>query len=81
MIAVAAQQRAQVLLVPVGEEQVEVERRLLPLPEVERFVHHEKAHPVGQLEQLGRGRIVAGADGVAAHLPQRLELPLERARR
>ena len=55
---------------------MEVERRLLPLPDIERLVHHEKSHAVGQLEQLRRGRIVAHADRVAAHLAQDLELSL-----
>ena len=80
MVAVPADERAQVLLVPVREDEVEVERRLLPHPDVEGLVHDQEAHPVGQLEQLRRGRIVARADGVAAHLPQHLQLALGRAR-
>jgi hypothetical protein len=51
---------------------------LATLPTIERFIHHEKAHAVGKIEQLRRGRIVAGANGVDAHLFQNLELPLER---
>ena len=49
-------------------------------PGVERLVHDQHAQAVGGLQQLGRGRVVAGADGVGAHLLQDLELALERAR-
>ena len=37
-------------------------------PHVEGLVHDEEAHPVGGLEQLRGRRVVAGADGVRAHL-------------
>ena len=70
MIAVAADLRAQVLLVPVGEEEVVIQFVLALKPAVEGLVHHDKTHFVGQFEQLRRGRIVAGADGVAAHVLQ-----------
>ena len=79
MIAVAAQLRAPVLLVPVVEEQMIIVRPLAALPAIKRLVHHQHAHPVAQIEQFRRGRIVAGADGVAAHLLQNLNLPLQRA--
>ncbi len=64
---------------PVGKQQVIIERRLLAHPHVERFVHHEKAHLVGELQQFRRGRIVAGANGVAAHFLKHFELPLQRS--
>ena len=40
-------------------------------PFVERFAHHQKAQSVTQIIQLGHMRVVAGADGVAAHFLQR----------
>lgn len=56
-----------------------VERRLLGHPHVEGLVHDQEAHAVGELQQLGRRRIVASAQGVGAHLREQLELALERA--
>ena len=79
MIAVAPDKGAQVLLVPVGEDEMEVERRLLPHPRVEDFIHDEKAHAVGQLQQFACGLVVRHADGVAAELAQHLQLPFRRA--
>ena len=79
MIAVAAEFRAPVLFVPVVEQQVIIVLRLAAFPAVERFVHHHHAQAVAQIEQFRRGRIVAGADGVAAHFLQDLNLPLQRA--
>ena len=52
---------------------------LFLLPHVERFVHYDEAHPVGQIEQLGRGGVVRRADRVGAHRPHDLELSLDRA--
>lgn len=80
MVSIAADHRPQVLLVPVREDQVEVERGLATVPDVERLIHHEKAHPVDELEQFGRRGIVRHADGVRPHVTQDLELPLGRAR-
>ena len=76
VIAIAADPGAHVLLVPVAEDQVEVERRLPSLPDVEQLVHDEKAHAVRQVEQLGGGRIVGHADRVRTHLAEDLQLPL-----
>ena len=53
--------------------------RLVLAPGVERFIQDQEAHLVGEVEQFGRGRIVAGADGVAAHVAEHLELPLQGA--
>ena len=47
------------------------------LPAIEGLDHHDEPHPVGQVEQLGRGRIVRGPQRVAAHLLENLELPLQ----
>ena len=77
MIAVAAEFRAPVLLVPVVEQQMIIVLRLAVFPAVERFVHHHHAQAVAQIEQFRRGRIVAGADGVAAHFLQDLNLPFQ----
>ena len=79
MVAVATQHRAQILLVPVGEDQVEVERCLLALPRIEDFVDHQQAHAVGELQQLRRRRVVAHAHRVRAHVAQDFQLALRRA--
>ena len=42
-------------------------------PAIERLVHDEKAHAVAEVEELGRGRIVGGADGVATDLLEAFE--------
>src|SRR4051812_12234612 len=78
-MAIASNECTQVLFVPVRVEQVIVERRLLARPLIERLVHDEESHLVGQVQQLGRWRVVAGADGVASHFGEQLELPLQRA--
>ena len=46
------------------------------VPFVERLIPDDEPHAVAQVEQLGRGRIVAGADGVHAHVLHDLELSL-----
>ena len=48
------------------------------VPLVEAFVPHENAHFVAEVEQLGRGRVVAGAQGVRAHLLHETQLPPRR---
>ena len=42
-------------------------------PGVREFVHHQEAHPVAEVQELRCGRVVAGADGVAAHPPEHLQ--------
>ena len=79
MIPVAADERAQIRLVPVREDEMKIQRGFLPLPAVEDFVNHEETHLVGQFQQFRRRRIVTHANGVAAHLAQNLKLPLRRA--
>ena len=80
MVAVAADQGAQVLFGPVVEQQVVIIRALAGSPAVKGLVHHEHPHPVAQIEQFRRRRIVTRADRVAAHLLQQLDLPLQRTR-
>ena len=79
MVAVSPNERPHVLLVPVREDKVEVERGFLALPNVEALIHDEEAHAIGQIEQLGSGRIVGHPDGIRSHLAQDLELALRRA--
>ena len=52
-------------------------RRFVPL--VEQLVPHQDAHLVAEVEQLGLGRVVAGPEGVDAHVFEDLELPLPSA--
>ena len=77
MVAVPADQGAEIRLMPVGKEQVIVVPLLAGLPAIKRFVHHDHAQTVTHLQQFGRGRIMAGADGIAAHLLQNLNLPFQ----
>ena len=79
VIAVAVDELTQVGLVPVLPVFGEPILDFGDLPHVEGLVHHEQAHAVRQFEQLRRGRIVAGADGVHAHPLHDLQLPLQRA--
>ncbi len=51
---------------PVFEVEVVVVGVLGYGPGVEHFVHDEEAHAVAEVEELGRGRVVGGADGVDA---------------
>jgi len=50
----------------------------LPLPDrpfVEGLVHDQKTQPVAQIKKLGRGRVVRGANGIAAHVLQQVQPP------
>jgi hypothetical protein len=55
-----------------------------PVPFVVGLVEHEQAHAVGNIEDLGRVRIVAEADGIHAdglqHLQPLLDPALQRRR-
>src|SRR6266702_2445475 len=46
------------------------------LPFVEGLVHHQKPHAVAEVQEFRRMGIVAGANGIAAHLAQNLQPPL-----
>ncbi len=63
--------------VPGVEEPAVIAGRLAPPPAVERLDHHQEAHAIGQIQQLGRGRIVRRPERVAAHLLEDFKLPLE----
>ena len=76
---VAPNHRAQVGLAPVVEEEAVIIRALGHAPRVERFLHHDEAEAVAQVEELGRGGIVRSADGVAAQVAHEFELSLHRA--
>src|SRR5262245_64280784 len=79
MIAVALNKRPDVLLVPVRKNEMKVELRFSLEPGIKNFIQHEESHSVGQLQQFWRRRIVGGADGIAAHLAQEVQLTLRRA--
>ncbi len=88
MIAIAANHRGQVdgrpfieiFRVSAGDELALVMAvgpfALAARPFVEGFVHHQKTHAVAQIEKFRRRRIMAGADGVGAHLPEQIETAL-----
>ena len=80
MIAVAQDEIMQIPFVPLVEIAGIIVSRLLLSPHIESLIHHNKAHPVAQVEQFRSGRIVRTADAVAAHLLQNLKLTLDSAR-
>ena len=79
MIAVALDHVLDVALRPVAEVEAVVVRGLGLGPGVERLVQDQDAEAVGDVEQLGRGRVVRGADGVHAHALQDLHLAFDGA--
>ena len=79
VVAIAPHQVADVALAPLVEELAVAEARLVLLPLVERLVHDDEAHPIGQIEQRRRRRVVARANRVDAHRLHDLELPLDAA--
>ena len=79
MIAIAAHEFAQIGVVPLLPVFGKAVADFGDLPHVEGFVHNEQAHAVGEFEQFGRGRVVAGADGVDAHRLHDFELALQGA--
>ena len=66
MVAVALDGVGGVAHGPVVEVEVVVVGIFADGPAVEHLVHDEEAHAVGEVEELGRGRVVGGADGVDA---------------
>ena len=87
MIAVSEDHGRQILFMPLGKilKIALMLRRIYVVsggpfvfgvfPFVKGFVHHQKAQSVAQVIQLRHMRIVAGADGVAAHFLQRKKAP------
>src|ERR1019366_6196250 len=79
VIAVAVDEVLDVALVPLVEivgVAVGADLTLADLPLVERLVHHQEAHAVAEVHEFGGVGIVAGADGIAAHLAQNFEAAL-----
>src|ERR1019366_7378688 len=84
VIAVAMDEVLDVALVPLVEivgVAIGADLALADLPLVERLVHHQEAHAVAEVHEFGGVGIVAGADGVAAHLAQDFEAALPDALR
>src|ERR1019366_2527305 len=84
VIAVAVDEVLDVALVPLVEivgVAVGGDLTLADLPLVERLVHHQEAHAVAEVHEFGGVGIVAGADGIAAHLAQNFEAALPDALR
>ena len=59
MVAVATHEGAQVGSCQSAKMRWKSSGVFLPLPDVENLVDHQEAHPVGQLQQLRRRRVVA----------------------
>src|ERR1039458_1962249 len=81
MVAVAAQHGPQIRVVPllqlkmitVGRFAARVLREIVrpvPVPLVKSFIKDIETHLVAQVVKLGRERVMAGANGIAAHLLQ-----------
>ena len=79
VIAVALKHGAEILLVPIGKEEVVVVLRFPRCPAIEGLVHHDDAQAVADVEQFRRRRVVAGANGVAPHFLEDSDLPLQGA--
>ena len=79
MIALPTDHRLQILLVPLVVEPAVVIGCFAAPPTVKRFDHHDHAQAVGQIEQLWSGRIVRGAERVAAHFLEDFQLPFQGA--
>src|SRR5690554_6050606 len=74
MVAIAAHKGPQILFVPIGEDQMKIPGCFFPFPAVVDFIHHQKAHAVGQGQQFRSWGIVGHTNGVAAHFGQQLKL-------
>ena len=79
MVAVAADEVAEVALVPLVVEAGVVELGLALAPHVEGLVVDEESHVVSKLQELRRRGIVRSAYGVDSEALEDLELALERA--
>ena len=58
---------------PLSEEEMIVAGVLGQRPTIKHLIHHQQAHPVAQIEELRRRRIVSRANGVYANLLQDFE--------
>ena len=77
MVPVAADEVG-VLLLAVFRDRDSLGQRGRAVPFVESLIPNHNTHPVAQVEQLGCGRVVAGADGVYPHVLHDLQFPLHR---
>ena len=77
VVAVAPDHVGQIPLMPRLEILMIVIPQLLLFPNIKRLVHHQEAHAVAHLVKFGLARIVARADGIAAHVPENFELTPE----
>ena len=64
---------------PDGEDTAVIVGALVAAPGIEGFIHDHEAHAVGEFEEFGGRRVVAGTDGVAAHGVKNLKLALKGA--
>src|SRR5262249_19133698 len=77
MIAVAANECADIFFVPIRKEQMIIIARLSADPAVEGFIHHDEAEAIGDVEQFRSGRVMTGANSVTAHFFECFELTFE----
>ena len=85
MVAIAVNHRYQVALRPIVKKATVAvlcfsdprTTAIGLLPFVERFIHHDEAHFIGQFQQFGRRRIVRSSNRIAAHLLEQFQLPLQ----
>src|SRR4051812_27361179 len=78
MVAVAPNRIAGISLPRLRKIRVEAFLRawLSDRPRIKKFVHHEEAHPVAEIQKLRRGGVVRRANGVHAELSQPLQSTL-----
>ena len=73
MVAVPVDHGLQVFVRPLIEQSGVAVLFLRDCPSVCQLVHHEESHPVAEVEEFRRRRIVGCADGVAAHLSEHVQ--------
>ena len=67
MVAVAAHLVFEVGAVPIIPVEAVIVFCFTALPHIKGLVHHDKAHAIAKVQQLGSGRVVRSADGIATH--------------
>ena len=77
MVAVATVFRPQILFMPIVPQLVVCVGGFTQRPTVEGFIHNQHSEAVAHIQQFGRGRIMASANGIAAHPLQEFHLPLQ----
>src|SRR2546426_6144886 len=81
VVAIATHGVAHVDVGPLSEIQMIVVRVFRDRPAVKEFVHHEKAHPIAQIQKLRSRWIVSSTNRIYTKLLERLQAAFPRAQR